>query len=147
MKVLNIWQGFFPPLLWAHLPPLAWTASRILKRYAVLMFNRHAASNIQNAIKTQGQPWILIRKCNHKNHHSLIATNSFCEIPRMHLSSLWNSSTQSMEATKRKKKKKETLYQLIAYWHPLNQPPPHNLLSGPFQKPHPLNSHVTWQQW
>lgn len=111
------------------------------------MLNRHAASkiNIRNAIKTQGQRWMLIRKCNRKNHHRLIATNGFCKIPRMHLSSLWKSSSQSGEASNRGKN--ETLYQLIAYWRPLSQPPPHNLLSGPFHKPYALNSPVTWQHW
>lgn len=39
------------------------------------MLNRHATSkiNIQNAIKTQGQAAMIIRKCNHKHQTRLIA--------------------------------------------------------------------------
>lgn len=43
------------------------------------MLNRHATSkiNIQNAIKTQGQAGMIIRKCNHKHQTRLIARRRF----------------------------------------------------------------------
>lgn len=52
---------------------------RILKRHASLMLNRHATStiNIQNAIKSQGQAGMIIRKCNHKHQTRLIARRRF----------------------------------------------------------------------
>lgn len=43
------------------------------------MLNRHTTSkiNIQNAIKTQGQAGMIIRKCNHKHQTRLIARRRF----------------------------------------------------------------------
>lgn len=59
--------------------PLMECLEEFWKDTLALMLNRHATSkiNIQNAIKTQGQAGMIIRKCNHKHQTRLIARRRF----------------------------------------------------------------------
>lgn len=93
----------------------------ILKRHTGLMLNRHDASklNIQNAIKTQGQPWMIIRKCNHGNQPRLISSQCFPISGMLRPPAACHSHDKPWAHS-------EVItvhhHQFMAYWHPMTSP-------------------------